>query len=76
VPVAWQLPALGALGLLAAVLTALVAYESVAHAEWRAQVRHQERAAAEVPGHPDRPDEHDGHPAVDDSDFGRVQLDD
>jgi hypothetical protein len=53
-----------------------VAYEAVAHAEWRAQVRHQERAAAEVPGHPDRPDEHDGHPAVENSDLGKLQLDD
>ena len=76
VPVAWQLPALGALALLAAVLTALVAYESVAHAEWRAEVRHQERAAAEVPGHPDRPGEHDGHPAAENADLGTVQLDD
>jgi low temperature requirement protein LtrA len=40
VPVAWQLPALASLGLLAAVLVALIAYESTAHAEARRAIRH------------------------------------
>ncbi len=39
VPVVWQLPALAALGVLAAVLLALVGYETVAHAERRREVR-------------------------------------
>src|SRR5215210_1887159 len=41
VPVAVEVPALLTLGLLAAVLTALVAYESVRFAELRTRLRHQ-----------------------------------
>ena len=41
-PVAWQLPALAALGLLAAVLVTLIGYESTVHAEARHAVRHAE----------------------------------
>jgi low temperature requirement protein LtrA len=40
VPVAWQLPALASLGLLAAVLAALIAYESTVQAEARHAIRH------------------------------------
>ena len=40
VPVAWQLPALASLGLLAAVLVVLIAYESTVHAEARRAIRH------------------------------------
>ncbi len=40
VPVAWQLPALASLGLLAAVLVALIGYESTVLAEARHAVRH------------------------------------
>jgi low temperature requirement protein LtrA len=40
VPVAWRLPALAALGLLAAVLAALIAFESTRYAEARHAVRH------------------------------------
>jgi low temperature requirement protein LtrA len=76
IPVAWRLPALASLGLLAAVLVVLVTYEAVAHADWRAEVRHQERDAAEVPADPSRPDEHDGHPATEDATRGLVDLED
>ena len=41
VPVAWQLPALASLGLLAAVLVALIGYESTVQAEARHAVRHK-----------------------------------
>jgi low temperature requirement protein LtrA len=41
VPVAWQLPALASLGLLAAVLVALIGYESTVHAEARRAIRHR-----------------------------------
>jgi low temperature requirement protein LtrA len=41
VPVAWQLPALASLGLLATVLVALIAYESTVHAEARRAIRHR-----------------------------------
>ena len=40
VPVAWQLPALVSLGVLAAVLAALIGYESTVHAEARHAIRH------------------------------------
>jgi low temperature requirement protein LtrA len=40
VPVAWQLPALAALGLLATVLVVLIAYEATVHAEARRAIRH------------------------------------
>ena len=40
IPVAWQLPALAALGLLATVLVALIGYESTVHADARRAVRH------------------------------------
>jgi len=43
VPVAWQLPALASLGLLAAVLVALIGYESTVHAEARRAIRHRVR---------------------------------
>jgi low temperature requirement protein LtrA len=76
VPVAWRLPALASLGLLAAVLVALVTYEAIVHADWRAEVRHQERDAAEVPADPSRPDEHEGHPAAEDASLGTVDLED
>ena len=75
-PVAWHLPALASLGLLAAVLVALVTYEAIAHREWRAEVRHREREAAEVPADPSAPDEHDGHPATADATRGLVDLED
>jgi low temperature requirement protein LtrA len=39
-PVAWQLPALAALALLAAVLVALIAYEAIALADARHAIRH------------------------------------
>jgi len=41
VPVAWRLPAIAALGLVAGVLVALVAYEVVRFGEAREQVRHR-----------------------------------
>jgi low temperature requirement protein LtrA len=41
IPVAWQLPALASLGLLAAVLVALIGYESTVHAEARRAIRHR-----------------------------------
>ena len=74
IPVAWQLPALASLGLLAAILVGLVTYEALAHREWRAEVRHREREAAEVPADPSAPDEHDGHPATEDATRGLVDL--
>ena len=40
-PVAWQLPALASLGLLAAVLVLLIAYESTVHADARRAIRHR-----------------------------------
>ncbi|MEP6760083.1 MAG: low temperature requirement protein A [Sporichthyaceae bacterium] len=40
VPVAWQLPALASLGLLATVLVALIGYESTVHADARRAIRH------------------------------------
>jgi len=40
VPLAWQLPALVSLGLLAAILVSLIGYESTVHAEARHAVRH------------------------------------
>jgi low temperature requirement protein LtrA len=40
VPVAWQLPALASLGLLATVLVVLIGYEATVHAEARHAVRH------------------------------------
>ena len=40
IPVAWQLPALASLGMLAAVLVALIGYESTVHAEARHAIRH------------------------------------
>ena len=43
IPVAWQLPALASLGLLAVVLVALIGYESTVHAEARHAVRHAEQ---------------------------------
>jgi len=42
VPVGWQLPALASLGLLAAVLVALIGYEATVHADARHAVRHAE----------------------------------
>lgn len=39
-PVAWQLPALAALGLVAALLAGLVSYEALRYREARAEVRH------------------------------------
>ena len=44
VPLAWQLPALAALGLLAAVLVALIAFESLHYADERHAIRHAEHA--------------------------------
>jgi hypothetical protein len=40
IPVTWQLPALASLGVLAAVLVVLIAYEATVHAEARHAVRH------------------------------------
>ena len=40
VPLAWQLPALAALALVAALLTALVGYEVVRFGQARSEVRH------------------------------------
>jgi low temperature requirement protein LtrA len=40
VPLAWQLPALASLGLLATVLVALIGYESTVHADARHAIRH------------------------------------
>jgi hypothetical protein len=40
IPVAWQLPALASLGLLAAVLVALIGYEATVHADARRAIRH------------------------------------
>jgi low temperature requirement protein LtrA len=42
IPLAAQLPALGALGLLAAVMVGLIAFESLTEAEFRERVRHDE----------------------------------
>ena len=42
-PVAWQLPALASLGLLAAVLVVLIGYESTVHAEARRAIRQRTR---------------------------------
>jgi hypothetical protein len=42
IPVAAELPALGSLGLLAAVLVAMIASEAVRYAEEREQIRHED----------------------------------
>lgn len=44
IPVGWQLPALGALGLVAVLLVVLVGYEAVRFATARDRVRHQDHA--------------------------------
>ena len=49
IPVAAQFPALGALGLLAAVMVALIAVEALQSAEFRERVRHEEDDAAPSP---------------------------
>jgi low temperature requirement protein LtrA len=48
IPVAALLPALVTLGVLAALLAALIGYETRAHADLRDQVRHEARAAHEA----------------------------
>ncbi|MGH2997441.1 MAG: low temperature requirement protein A, partial [Gaiellaceae bacterium] len=45
-PVAFEIPALAALGLSAAVCTVLIAYEAIRFREARARVRHPGEAAA------------------------------
>ncbi len=45
IPVAWQLPALAALGLVAVILAALVGYETVRFGRPRAEVRHPPEAS-------------------------------
>jgi len=42
IPLAERMPALAALGLLAAVMVGLIAYETVTKAEYRERVRHEE----------------------------------
>jgi len=44
IPVATEIPALGALALVSAVCSSVVAYEAIAHREHRVQVRHPELA--------------------------------
>ena len=45
IPLATHMPALGALGLLAAVMVGLIAFESLTEAEYRERVRHEEDRA-------------------------------
>ncbi len=52
IPLAAELPSLGALGLLAAVLVAMIASEAIRYAEEREQIRHEDVGPEVHPGHP------------------------
>ena len=51
IPLAAEFPALGALGLLAAVLVAMIASEAIRYAEERERIRHEEVGPEVHPGH-------------------------
>jgi hypothetical protein len=50
IPLAAELPSLGALGLLAAVLVAMIASEAIRYAEEREQIRHEDIGPEVHPG--------------------------